>query len=303
MDMNNLDGQGECGRSDTAFPNFIACGIADAGDATQPFQVKPTFDSVCSDDDGTCGNNVLIQRMHVSLREAVAAELPVGARLIDLGCGTGLDAQAFAQRGYRVMAIDGASTMVAPAHQRAQAVGLEARLQVIPVGIQHIDQLSGEFDGIYSNFGSLNHIEDLPAVAIECARLLRSDGCLVFSVIGRMCPWEMNEDTRRGRLMQASMRFACGAAALRVSGQMVRIRRYLPREFYRVFEAYFSLAYYRPLSVFLPPPYLVGLYQCYPMLVQSLGWLDDLITTWPLLRDMGDYFLIVMRKRSTCCYV
>lgn len=200
----------------------------------------------------------------------------MGARLIDLGCGTGLD---------------------------AQAVGLEARLQVIPVGIQHIDQLSGEFDGIYSNFGSLNHIEDLPAVAIECARLLRSDGCLVFSVIGRMCPWEMNEDTLRGRLMQASMRFACGAAALRVSGQMVRIRRYLPREFYRVFEAYFSLAYYRPLSVFLPPPYLVGLYQRYPMLVQSLGWLDDLITTWPLLRDMGDYFLIVMRKRSTCCYV
>lgn len=68
MNMNNLDGQGECGRSDTAFPNFIACGIADAGDPTQLFQVKPTFDSVLSDDDGTCGNNVLIQRMHVSLR-------------------------------------------------------------------------------------------------------------------------------------------------------------------------------------------------------------------------------------------
>ncbi len=46
MNMNNLDGQDECGRCDTAFPNFIACGIADAVDPIQLFQVKPTFDSV-----------------------------------------------------------------------------------------------------------------------------------------------------------------------------------------------------------------------------------------------------------------
>ncbi|AXI83962.1 methyltransferase [Xylella taiwanensis] len=284
-------------------PDFTACSTAAAFDPALPFQVQRTFDSVAAKEDGSCGHNVLIQRMRASLREAVAVELSVGARLIDLGCGTGLDAQAFAQHGYRVLATDGSAAMVARTRQRAQEAGLDARLRAVAVGIEHIDQLRGEFDGIYSNFGSLNHSANLPAVAVECARLLRSDGCLVFAVIGRICPWEMSDATLRGRLMRAGMRLACGATAMHVNANTLWIRRYLPREFYQAFAAYFSLEYYRPLSVFLPPPYLVDVYQHYPVLGKSLGWLDDRIGTWPLLRDMGDYFLIVMRKRSTSCYV
>jgi hypothetical protein len=44
------------------------------------------------------------------------------------------------------------------------------------LGIQQLDKLEGEFDGIYSNFGPLNCAPDLGAVAAECARLLRPGG-------------------------------------------------------------------------------------------------------------------------------
>lgn len=77
--------------------------------------------------------------------------------------------------------------MVERTRHRAATQGLEERLTAAHVGIQQLDRLEGSFDGMYSNFGPLNCAPDLPAVAAECARLLRADGCLVFSVIGRIC--------------------------------------------------------------------------------------------------------------------
>jgi len=260
-------------------------------------ETQRAFDSVAADYDGPRGNNELIQRMRSTLWDTVAAQLPVGARLIDLGCGTGLDAHEFAQRGYRVLATDWSPQMVERTRQRAQDPALHGRLSVAHVGIQQLDRIDGEFDGMYSNFGPLNCAPDLPAVAAECARLLRRDGRLVFSVIGRLCPWEVGHYTLRGRLRRAAVRGARGVTAVGMNGHTIWTWYYLPREFYRAFSAQFELESYRALSLCLPPPYLVEHYRRHPRMGERLGRLDDRIGGWPLLRDMGDHFLIVMRKR------
>lgn len=100
--------------------------------------------------------------------------------------------------------------MVERTRHRAATQGLEERLTAAHVGIQQLDRLEGSFDGMYSNFGPLNCAPDLPAVAAECARLLRADGCLVFSVIGRICPWEIGHYALRGRFKRAAVRAAKG---------------------------------------------------------------------------------------------
>ncbi|MGQ3467621.1 class I SAM-dependent methyltransferase, partial [Xanthomonas campestris] len=243
------------------------------------------------------GNNALIQRMRITLWDTVATELPVGSRLVDLGCGTGLDAGEFASRGYSVLATDWSPAMVARTRERAARQGLEERLTAAHVGIQQLERLEGEFDGMYSNFGPLNCAPDLPAVAAECARLLRPDGCLVFSVIGRICPWEVGHYALRGRFKRAAVRAAQGATAVGMNGHTIWTWYHLPREFYRAFSQHFVLDRYQALSLFLPPPYLVDFYERHPRLSARLGQLDDRMGGWPLLRDMGDHFLIVMRKR------
>lgn len=149
-------------------------------DASQLLETQRAFDSVAADYDGPRGNNALIQRMRTTLWDTVATELPVGSRLVDLGCGTGLDAGEFASRGYSVLATDWSPAMVARTRERAARQGLEERLTAAHVGIQQLERLEGEFDGMYSNFGPLNCAPDLPAVAAECARLLRPDGCWCF---------------------------------------------------------------------------------------------------------------------------
>src|SRR3546814_1016892 len=67
------------------------------------------------------------------------------------------------------------------------------------LGVHQLADLDGTFDGIYSNFGPMNCVPDLDAAAEDCARLLAPGGALVFSVMGRICPWELGHYALRGR--------------------------------------------------------------------------------------------------------
>jgi 2-polyprenyl-3-methyl-5-hydroxy-6-metoxy-1,4-benzoquinol methylase len=158
-------------------------------DEARLLETQRAFDSVAADYDGPRGNNELIQRMRTTLWDTVHSAVPPGARLLDLGCGTGIDALEFARRGFHVVATDWSPLMVERTRARAAAAAMQSRVSVAHLGIQQIDRLGGRFDGIYSNFGPLNCAPDLAAVAAECARLLRPGGSLVFSVLGRFCPW------------------------------------------------------------------------------------------------------------------
>jgi len=93
------------------------------------------------------------------------------------------------------------------------------------------------------------------------------------------------------------VRASRGATAVGMNRHTIWTYYYLPREFYRAFAGHFTLESYRALSLFLPPPYLVDYYRRHRRWCDGLGRLDDRFGGLPLLRDMGDHFLIVMRRR------
>lgn len=278
-------------------PTSFSAAPRQPAEADRLRDTQQAFDSVAADYDGPRGNNALIQRMRQTLWDTVARELPDGGRLLDLGCGTGLDAAEFAGRGYRVLATDWSPRMVERTRERAAADGLAERLQARHLGVQQLDQLHESFDGIYSDFGPLNCVPDLAATAAECARLLTPGGRLVFSVIGRLCPWEIAHYAVRGRFRRLAVRAARGVTPVGMNRHTIWTRYYFPREFYRPFAEHFALTSYRALSLFLPPPYLIDVLERHPRLGERLGRLDDRLGALPLLRGMGDHFLIVMRKR------
>lgn len=266
-------------------------------DDAQLLETQKAFDSVAADYDGPRGNNELIQRMRVTLWDTVSREVPAGRRLLDLGCGTGIDAFEFASRGYEVLASDWSPQMVERTRARAAAAGLEQRVEAKHVGIHQLDQIDDRFDAVYSNFGPLNCAPDLNAVATQCERLVRPGGLLIFSVIGRICPWELAYYTFKRRFRRATVRATRGATAVGMNNHTIWTYYYLPREFYRAFADSFSLESYRALSLFMPPPYLVDYYRRHRAGCDRLGKLDDRFGALPVLRNMGDHFLIVMRRR------
>jgi ubiquinone/menaquinone biosynthesis C-methylase UbiE len=260
---------------------------------------QDAFDSVAVDYDGPRGNNELIQDMRSEMWRWLDATYPPGSRLVDLGCGTGLDAVRMAQLGHYITATDWSPQMVKRTSDRAERERLTDRVQAIAVGAHQLSGLDGEgaYDGAYSNLGPLNCVPDLADVSCECARLLKPGGALVFTVIGRLCPWEIAHYLRQRRWARVKVRFARKVVPVSMNQHTIWTRYYGPREFYRAFEPHFALEHFRGLCVFAPPPYLTWVSEKYPRWHERLWRLDRRVSGWPVIRGMGDHFLIVMRKR------
>ena len=262
-------------------------------------QTQDAFDSVAADYDGQRGNNELIQDMRAEMWRWLDATFPSPGRLIDIGCGTGLDAIRMARQGHQVTAIDWSPQMVRRTADRASREGVTERVRVLDLGAHELDGLEGEgaFDGAYSNLGPLNCVPSLGEVSRECARLLRPGGTLVFTVIGRICPWEIAHYLRRRQYARVKVRFARGPVAVSMNKHTIWTRYYGPREFYRAFERHFALTHYRGLCVFAPPPYLTSIREKHAGSYHRLWRLDRRTSGWPLLRGMGDHFLMLMSRR------
>jgi SAM-dependent methyltransferase len=262
-------------------------------------QTQQAFDSVAADYDGPRGNNDLIQDMRREMWRWLEDIFPAESRLIDLGCGTGLDAVHLAAKGYRVVATDWSPQMVERTRVRAGIHSVSEQVTALNVGAQELEKLDqpGSFDGAYSNLGPLNCVPDLREVSRQCARLLKPGGSLAFTVIGRFCPWEIVHYLRSGRWARAKIRFARGVVPVGMNNHTIWTRYYGPKEFYRAFEAEFSLTHFRGLCVFAPPPYLTAVRDKHPRLHQWLWRLDRHLAGLPLLRGAGDHFLIVMKKK------
>jgi len=256
------------------------------------------FDSVAADYDGPSGNNALIQRLRARTMAAVTKFAPPGSPIIDLGCGTGLDAVLLALQGYRVTAIDWSPEMVRRTQDRVSRAGLTERVTVQHLGIHQLDQLpASSFAAAYSDLGPLNCIPDLAAAAQLIANTLQPGGLLIASVIGKICPWELALFTVKRDWPRARLRFERELVPAPLNGLTIWTRYYTPREFQSLFAtAGFKSIYLRALGVLVPSPYMLTFAERHPRLIDFLQGVEDYVAGWPVLREWGDHFLIVMEK-------
>lgn len=244
-------------------------------------------------------DNVLLDGMRRRFRGAVARHIPREARLLDLGCGPGTDEVWLAAQGYRVTAIDWSASMVREARDRIRGHGMQDRVEVRHLGIHELDRLApATFDAVCSNFGPLNCVSDLAASAASIAARVRPRGMLVASVIGRVCPWEIALYAARLDWRRIAIRFERGLTPVPLEGRAVWTQYFSPSAFERVFvDAGFEPLERRALGLCVPPPYLRAFAERHRRFVSALEWLDDAIGAWPGMRELGDHFLVAMRRR------
>lgn len=260
---------------------------------------RAAFDSVAANYDGPRGNNALIQQMREEMWRWLDASFRTASHLLDLGCGTGLDAVRMAERGHRILATDWSPRMVERTHGRAADAGVSDRVCTAAIGAQELARIGGgaTFDGAYSNLGALNCLPDLTPVSRECARLLKPGGRLVFTVIGRWCPWEIAYYASRADWTRLSVRFKRRMMPVRMNGHTVWTRYWSPRELHAAFAREFALVHCRALCLFAPPPYMTWLRERHGAWFERLWRWDRRAGGWPLLRNLGDHFLIVMERQ------
>lgn len=110
-------------------------------------------------------------------RQAFRDRLASGARLLEVGAGTGQDSAFFQQGGLVVVAADLSPAMV----EHCRAKGIEAHV----TDFLHLDFPAGSFDAVYA-MNCLLHVpnHDLPAVLESIRAVLRPGGLFFVGVYG-----------------------------------------------------------------------------------------------------------------------
>jgi SAM-dependent methyltransferase len=240
-----------------------------------------------------------------------------GERILDIGCGTGEDALHFAARGVNVYGTDASPALVQVARER----GVTATV----CSAEGLGRIGRSFDGAISNFGALNCVEDLPAVARVLATLVRPGGGVAICLLGRFCAWETLYYAVRLQWSKAFRRWRGRAPFVGQVGNLRRVanppsdlcesptgagcqpaRRisscptkpvvvYYPTsaDIRAAFVLDFELRRWTGIGLLVPPSYV----KLPAAVVRVLAACDRVLARLPLLRALADHRLFLLVRR------
>jgi len=246
--------------------------------------VTAVFDQIASEYDRIWTRSAVGHLQREAVWRHVGDLFKPGQSVLDLGCGTGEDALRLMQAGLRVRAIDASPEMVRIARDR----GVDAQT----LSIEKCGLLDDTFDAVLSNFGPLNCVEDLDALCVPLARLIRPGGYLMICTMGHFCAWETAWALLRGQPRKAFRRWRKSVMA------SLGVRVFYPskQRLEAAFRPAFTLANWYGIGLLVPPSYVTALSDG---LLQELDALDRRIAHWPVLRGSADHRLFVFTRNSS----
>jgi SAM-dependent methyltransferase len=142
---------------------------------------------------------------------AANSALLAGKDLLHLQCHFGLDTLSWARRAARVTGADFSERAVAQARLLAAETGLAARFVVSDV-VDLPDRLEGDFDVVFTSFGVLDRLPDVPRWAEVVAHFVRP-GRLLLHRRGPPVRLGLRRRRRRHRAAPPRPLLAVGGAA------------------------------------------------------------------------------------------
>lgn len=250
------------------------------------------FDAVAEQFDARFGNWLSVAAQRRAVRAALLRAFPAGARVIEIGGGTGEDALWLTRRGREVLLTDPSPAMVRIAYAKLQPHG--GRPPIVAAAEQFetvVEECEGEapFDGAFSNFAALNCVADLAPVARALARLLRPGAQVIVVVFGVCPPGEWLVQLARGDVRATFRRMTRGIVPARLGGHEFDVRYHRPADVARAFAPWFRPVARRGIGIFVPPSAAEPGISRYPRLVSSLERLDR-VASRPLAL-LGDHVL------------
>jgi ubiquinone/menaquinone biosynthesis C-methylase UbiE len=257
------------------------------------------FDAIAERFDGRYGAWMSVAAQRRAVRAALVSTFPIGARLLDVGGGTGEDAEYLLRAGRDVLLTDVSPAMVRVAAAKLRPLGAQ-QPRVIPA--ERLPALADErdaaaqapFDGAYSNFAALNCVTDLGEPARGLARLIRPGGSAMLVIFGTFPPGEWIVQLARRDARSAFRRASRGDVHARLGGNSFTVRYHRAADVARAFAPWFRLVKRIGIGVFVPPsaaePWISG----FPRLLAGLEALDRAVSR--PLAPLGDHVLYQLER-------
>ncbi len=256
------------------------------------------FDALAADYDRREADNPIMQVMRERSLAILERTFPSGARLLDIGCGTGTEALWLTQRGRTVFGVDSSPRMLEVLSLRAAESALPVSTRLLRAG--NLTDLADElgdayFDGGYSSFGALNTEPSLEKPLASLSRLVRPGGRIVLGVMNRWCVAEMASLVAGGRAKETLRRTRSGVRVA-VGSNVSEVWYPSWRQLNRALHPRFRVVSVQALPLLLLP-YAWPAFSAHPRVFSALSRLDRILGHRRPFAWLGDHLLVVAERR------
>lgn len=260
---------------------------------------KTTFDVIADTYDKDFTNSIIGTLQRKKVWQYLTKHLPqkTGLQILEINCGTGEDAIWLAQQGYRVIATDLSSQMIAIANAKKTTNDDTLQFEVNGFDTLATSYKQQQFDVIFSNFAGLNCIdkEALAKLNEDLAALLKPRGQLIMVLLGKYCLLERLYFLFRSEFKNINRRKQKATAYLSENNYQ-DTWCYSYKEIQNIFTA-FKLKRKQPIGLFIPPSYMEGTVKKHPTILYLLRFFDNLFGHIPLLSNYGDHIILQLEKK------
>jgi SAM-dependent methyltransferase len=259
------------------------------------------FDAIAPAFDQRFGQWLSVAAQRRAVRAALLQEFAPGGRILELGGGTGEDAEFLAEHGFDMFLTDPSPTMVCLAKTKLRPFGAHAEIvsgeELEDFASRHLSAGGKFFDGAFSNFAPLNCVVDLRPVACGLARLLKPGAAAMLVLFGTLCLGEMVTEVLRGRPRVALRRCERGEAPARLGKREFQVVYHRRAALMRAFAPWFVLEKRLGIGVTVPPSAAEPWMSRHPRLLALMETMDRTISR--PMAIFGDHVLYQFRRTNT----
>ena len=239
-------------------------------------------------------------QVHAFLNEALGQK--TGFNILELNCGTGIDAIYLSAKNHKVLATDISEGMIDLVNDKIKTLHSTYHIQTKVMDIKQLEWWYPEikFDLIFSNFGGLNCLSpsEIQKASKELSRLLADRGQFIAVIMPNFCAWETIYFLSKLSLRKAFRRFSKTPIPANLDAQTtVNTWYYSPSQFCKLLRNEFTFSKKRPIGFFIPPSYLTWIAQRTPRFFNVLVSLEKRMANLSFLAFTSDHYYIACIKR------
>ncbi len=254
--------------------------------------LREAFDRHSTSYDARFSGVAIGERVRSEVWELADAAFSASTHILDLGSGTGEDAIHFARKGLHVTAVDVSPGMMHRLKTKADAAGLSAGIHCRISEMDRYRPCDFRFDGILSNFGAINCVDDLTWLRDVAQPGLKPGSRLVLTAMGSFYPLEFIVFLLKGQPRLAFRRLR-RPVDIAIDGVPVRVHYHSLKSIERMLGPAFHLESVRGLRSLLPAP---G-WEHIEARVRWLAPIDRLVCRARPTATFADHFVSVWQYR------
>lgn len=266
--------------------------------SNQVTSVKKGFSKIAEEYEELEESSSLIQYKRKIIRNHLLSKTNENDRILELNCGTGIDAVYLANKGFSIVATDISEGMLSVFNQKITDKKFENKITIENKSfLDLIDFNQNEFNCLFSNFGGLNCIDqnDLKKVIDDIVELLTPGGSITLVIMPKITPWEWLRILKGNK--SAFRRLKSGETFANVEGEKVKTFYHSARAVKKILNQDFENIRVENIFTFGPSGSSCHFPEKHSIFFKLLTKVDKFCNKIGIFKGVGDYYVISASKK------